>query len=398
LGRPMAGARRATPPLGYNRAELMLTLREKLGQLLIVGIDSDGWEQEIEDFLREIQPGGVIFFQRNIKAASEFRRLAQRIREFLKTPPFLALDQEGGLVDRLRDVLAPLPAARDVARAGLGEEMGRIAGRELAAFSLNVDFAPVLDLGAPESRKILGSRTAGDTPEEVVRFARSFLQGLSQAGVAGCGKHFPGLGSGQKDSHKELPAIEKEERKMWYEDLAPFRELAPELPMIMIAHAYCPGLESSLTPGIEGNAARLPATLSPRIVSDLLKGRMGFQGLALSDDLEMGGVLEGRSMEQAAMAALQAGCDVLLLCGAAAHTRNVFDFLLREANSDPRFRAVVEQAAEKVLLAKEKLGITTGNRDAAPELLDFDALRQEIAELSAAVERRLQAGVNTEGG
>src|ERR1039458_9561467 len=103
----------------------MLTLEEQLGQILIVGIDGGGRNQKLEDFLREIRPGGVIFFQRNIKTAPEFRRLVERIRELLETPPFLSLDLEGGLVDRLRDVLAPLPAARDVARAGLGEEMGR---------------------------------------------------------------------------------------------------------------------------------------------------------------------------------------------------------------------------------------------------------------------------------
>src|SRR5262249_11796067 len=148
-------------------------------QLLIVGLDDDAWNRQTEEFLSEVQPGGVILFQRNIPSAEGLWKLIEHTARFLKTPPFLALDLEGGSVDRLRDVLAPLPAARDVAAADQGRELGRIAGRELATFGLNVDFAPVLDLGSPSSRGVLGSRTAGASPDDVVRFARSFLDGLS---------------------------------------------------------------------------------------------------------------------------------------------------------------------------------------------------------------------------
>jgi len=373
----------------------MLTLPEQVGQLLIVGLDGSGWDRELETFLRGIRPGGVIFFQRNIQSAPDFRRLVESVRQTLESP-LLALDLEGGLVDRLRDVLAPLPAVRDVARAGLGKTMGRIAGRELAAFSLNVDFAPVLDLGVLESRKILGSRTAGDSPDEVIRFARSFLEGLAESGVIGCGKHFPGLGSGQKDSHKELPSVEKDEREMWQVDLQPFRALASTLPIIMVAHVYCPGLERAFAPERDQASRPIPATLSSAIVSGLLKGRMGFHGLVLSDDLEMGGVLEGRSMEEAATAALKAGCDMLLLCGPAANTRKIFEALLRKANADPGFRSVVEQAAQKVTVVKNKFGIMRrqgiGNREQGTvQLPDFDALRREINDFSAAVQQRLES-------
>ena len=177
---------------------------------------------------------------------------------------------------------------------------------------------------------------------------------------------------------------------MWAEDLQPFLRLASQLLMIMVAHVYCPCLESALAPAREKAPGRLPATLSPRIVSDLLKGRIGFQGLVLSDDLEMGGALEDRSIEQAAISALKAGCDMLLLCGAAANTRKAFDALLREANSDAGFHTIVERAAEKVLLAKQRLGFT--GRQAGQALPDFEALRQDIRRFSAAVDERLSSG------
>jgi len=366
----------------------MLTLPEQLGQILIVGINGGVWDKPTEEFLGRIRPGGVIFFQRNIATAPQFRQLVERVRGFLSPPPFLALDLEGGLVDRLRDVLAPLPSVSDAARAEMGQDLGRIAGRELAAFSLNVDFAPVLDLGAAESRIVLGSRTAGASPAEVVRFAQGFLKGLGESGILGCGKHFPGLGSGQCDSHKELPLVEKDAEQMWQQDLEPFRALARVLPMIMVAHVCCPSLERAFGGESANVKERLPASLSPAIVSGLLKGKMEYSGLVLCDDLEMGGVLEGCSREEAAIAALQAGCDVLLLCGPEANTETVFDSLLERANSDSGFGRLVEQAAEKVLFAKRSLGITSPPRTAL-EAPDFESLCLQITELGMAVRTKL---------
>lgn len=378
---------------------------EQLGQLTIVGLDEDRLGAESEQFVGRVRPGGIIFFQRNIKTAPKFRRLVEQVRACCETPPFLALDLEGGSVDRLRDVLAPLPAVRDVAQTGMGEMLGRIAGRELAAFSLNVDFAPVLDLTSASSRQVMGSRTAGESPDEVVGFARNFLTGLTESGILGCGKHFPGLGGGTEDSHKELPVVEKDEARMWEEDLKPFRELASELPMIMAAHVFCPLLERSM--GSVGQAGeQLPSTLSRGIVTRLLKERIGYKGLVVCDDLEMRGVLQGRTMAQAAVMALKAGCDMLLLCGAESNTQIVVDAVLSEVESDSALQGLVEQAAQKVLDAKEKLGIVarsfnsdqSRNRKGAvtqpgatPALPDFESLRQEIQQFSAEVRKRLEA-------
>ena len=370
----------------------MLTLSEHVGQLLTIGFEGDCWNRSLEALLRRISPGGVIFFSRNIKAAPDFHDLTGQIRQRLKTPPFLAIDMEGGQVDRLRDALAPLPAVRDVARAGMAAELGKMTGRELAALSLNVDFAPVLDLTSTESEDVLGNRTAGNSPEEVIRFAEEFLAGLAESGVAGCGKHFPGLGGGQKDSHQELPCIRKAEADLWQDDLFPFRALADRLPIIMVSHASYPELE-----GAAKADNPIPASLSHAIITGLLKERIGYQGLVLSDDLEMGAILRHRTIAEAVVEAVRAGCDCILVCRHASNVQKAFDALCQEASRDENFRTLVELASKKVLKAKENLLST--EPPAASTLPDWDVMRREIREFAAAVERRLASNpAENEGG
>jgi beta-N-acetylhexosaminidase len=377
----------------------MATLSEQVRQLFWIGFEGDAWHPDLDELLSEARPGGVIFFSRNLATPQQFAELIRKVTACLAEPPLpppllaplLAIDLEGGKVDRLRDVLAPLPSARDAARAGLARELGRIAGREVAAFGLNVDFAPVLDLGLPESESVLGTRTANASPEQVARFGEEFLAGLAESSVLGCGKHFPGLGSGCLDSHLVMPQIEKDADSLWEQDLFPYRKLAARLPMVMVAHAAYP----SLHPGSSKIDSKqlLPASLSRNIVSGLLKGRIGYKGLVLSDDLEMEGALEGRTIGEAAVTAVRAGCDMLLVCRHAANVRAAFEAVLREAEHDPDFRTVAEAAAQKVLRTRQRL---------QPALLaestrsDWEGLRGEIRELTAEVQRRL--GGNPEKG
>lgn len=360
----------------------MTTLRESAGQLLWIGFEADAWNGSLENLLDTVRPGGVIFFQRNIATAEQFGGLVRQCAAFLfersELRPFLAVDLEGGKVDRFRELIAPLPAVRHAVQAGMARELGRLAGREVAAFSLNVDFAPVLDIASAESHSVLGSRTAGDSPEVVARFAEEFLGGLAESGILGCGKHFPGLGSGCLDSHLTMPRIEKSAEQLWEHDLLPYRSLAARLPMVMVAHAAYPALEPD---------AALPASLSRRIVTGLLKGKIGFEGLVLSDDLEMGGVLEGRTVGEAAVAAVAAGCDMLLVCRRAEYVQAAFQAIVRRAERDSVFRTTVEQAAEKVIRARQTLLKVPTSQPAS-----IGALRTEIRTLTAEIERRLPGG------
>ncbi|HWP83755.1 MAG TPA: beta-N-acetylhexosaminidase [Terriglobia bacterium] len=362
---------------------------QKIGQLLCVGFEGQQCGAELRSFLAEIRPGGVIFFQRNIAAPDQLRSLVADIREVLKdSAPLLAIDQEGGAVDRFRELFGPLPSAWEAAQAGLAFELGALAGRELAAFGLTVDFAPVLDLLTPESQPILGTRAAGSTPQQVIQFAEQFLGGLAVCAVLGCGKHFPGLGAGRQDSHLAMPRIDRTEMALWNEDLLPFRRLADVLPMIMVAHAAYPALEKALAPDTAPPERPIPASMSPGIVSGLLRGRIGYRGLVVCDDLEMGGAVEGRTIEAAAITAVLAGCDLLLVCRSADKAERVVRALAREAGNHTSFRQTVAQAAQRIARLKQTLAAKTA--PASESLEDWGALQEAIGRLRSEVSARLR--------
>jgi beta-N-acetylhexosaminidase len=352
--------------------------------VLTIGFEGQQIDAALSQLLRDVCPGGVIFFQRNIVETEQFGELVAEISRVLPSPsPLLAMDLEGGLVDRFRELLAPLPSARDAARAGMARELGEMAGRELAAFGLNVDFAPVLDLGSAESEPILASRTAGQTPQEVIRFAERFLLGLTEWNVLGCGKHFPGLGGGGKDSHIGLPTIRKTEDALWQADLLPFRALAEQMPLIMVAHAWYPELEAALSPGTPPGP--IPASLSSNLIPGLLRQRMSYTGLVVCDDLEMGGVLEGRTIEEAAVGAIRAGCDILLICRHAANVERVHRALARESEASAEFRERLAQATRRIAANQAAHPFGTSQTP----FVNVEVLRREIQRLGERVHQRL---------
>ncbi|MGB8260053.1 MAG: glycoside hydrolase family 3 N-terminal domain-containing protein, partial [Terracidiphilus sp.] len=271
--------------------------------------------------------------------------------------------------------LAPLPAVQSVARAGLGREHGVLAARAVKAFGFNTTLAPVLDLGLPESAAVLGTRTAAAGPAGVVRYARDFLAGLRAENVAGCGKHFPGLGGGTLDSHLETPAIDRPARALWDEDLEPYRALRGELPMVMIAHAAYPR-----TPG-RGR----PASVSRYWIETLLRQRIGFRGLILSDDLEMGGILKFMSVEEAAIESIRAGSDLLAICHNPELVLRSFEALLAEFERSPAFARLLQQHAHRA--ARHCAALYPSELPPALPLRQFEALRTRILAFAARVEK-----------
>ncbi len=182
--------------------------------------------------------------------------------------------------------------------------MGKSSERTAALLGFNVDFAPVLDLAFEASRRVMSTRSVSADPRQTIAYAREFLAGLRAAGVLGCGKHFPGLGEGALDSHHELPVIKKPLRKLWNEDLLPYRTLRAQMPLVMISHAAYPQVTKD----------RTPASLSKVWISDILRKRIGFRKLIVSDDLEMGGVLSAAPVGPAAVEFIRAGGDLCLVC------------------------------------------------------------------------------------
>jgi beta-N-acetylhexosaminidase len=322
-----------------------MKLREQVGQLLVLGLDGTQLGIVQAAWLRMLQPGGVVLFQRNIETAAQCHALLRAIQETTRAPMLHAVDLEGGTVDRLREALAPMPSAGSISAqhsAKLAQQHGKLIGLACRAFGFNCTFAPVLDLGTAEGVKIMGDRAAASSPEAVVKYARPFLKGLSGTGVLGCGKHFPGIGFGETDSHLALPRIRRNWKTLAAEDMAPYRELKQELPMVMVSHAAYPK--------ITGNSE--PASLSPFWIQKTLRQKLGYKGLVLSDDLEMKALLS-RSIEIAALEFAEAGGDVFLICHDAALITAAYEAVLGEAERSTAFRRKVIAAAQRVMLAKK---------------------------------------------
>ncbi len=328
-------------------------LARQVGQLLILGFDGLEIGGHLRTTLATLQPGGVILFARNIETPSQTWRLLRDSQAAGARPMFLCVDLEGGTVDRLKNVIVPAPSVETVFGTGhhrLWRMHGNILGLEARALGFNTDFAPVFDLGLPASRSVLTSRTASADPKEVAAYGREFLRGLNSAKVLGCGKHFPGLGEANLDTHHELPSIRKPWKKLWAEDLLPYRALKAHVPFVMVAHACYP----------EVTKDNLPASLSKKWMKDILRAKIGYRGLIISDDLEMGGVLAAGSIEQVAVETLRAGADMFLVCHNQELVWRAFEAVLKEAERDRRFAAHVAQAAQRVMTFKRRSTVLRG--------------------------------------
>jgi beta-N-acetylhexosaminidase len=319
----------------------------EIGQLLIVGFDGTKMTARLSSLLKRMQPAGVILFARNIKTADQTWQLLRDCQTCVSTPLFTCVDLEGGSVDRFRDVLGPSSSAADVFATGnrkLFRQHGQFIGENCRALGFNVDFAPVLDLAFEASRSVMGSRAVSTKSRDTVAYAREFLAGLRAADVLGCGKHFPGLGEGTLDSHHELPVIEMPLKKLWAEDLLPYRTLRVQMPMVMISHAAYPLVTHDQT----------PASLSKIWITDILRQRIGYRNLVVSDDLEMGGVLSAAPVGHAAVEFVRAGGDLCLICHREDYISQAYEELLTTAESDSKFAKRAAEAARRVLAFKKK--------------------------------------------
>jgi beta-N-acetylhexosaminidase len=353
----------------------------QIGQLLIIGFDVTEMSPRLSSLLAKIQPAGVILFARNITGAEQTHTLLRDCQKCVATPLFTCVDLEGGTVDRFRDVLGSAPSPAEVFATGsraLFRKHGRVIGENCRALGFNVDFAPVLDLAYEASRSVMSSRAVSDDPKQVVAYAREFLRGLGDAGVLGCGKHFPGLGEATLDTHHELPSVDKPLRKLWDEDLVPYRALRRELPMVMVSHAAFPAVTNK----------RTPASLSKNWITDILRKKIGYRGLICSDDLEMGGVLAAAPIEQAAIEQvtighIRAGGDLGLICHREDFILRAHEAVIREAERDRRFGRRVRDSARRVLAFKKKMfdkKSTAGRRTPSPASARVEKLTRQLWE------------------
>ena len=257
--------------------------------------------------LQAVQPGGVVLFARNVSHAAQLRALIQELRAAVPVPPLIAIDQESQCVNRLRAIVGELPTLAEVKQAGSATGFGQTIGRTLADLGIDLDFAPVLDLELFDAAtdNALRDRCWGRTAAEVVRWAGEFITGLETAGVASCPKHFPGLGGALQDSHEQLPTITRRRDQLLAADLRPFAELAPRLSALMVGHGHYVAFD--------GKPPK-PASLSPVIIGEVLRRQLGFTGLVVTDDMEMGAITRGGNFATAVAGAIRAGADMVLVC------------------------------------------------------------------------------------
>jgi beta-N-acetylhexosaminidase len=318
-----------------------MTLRRAAGQVLMVGLEGTQLSAVETAWLRLLRPGALILFRRNIEVAQQTHALLAEVKQAVDAPLLRCIDVEGGTVDRLRDLVAPMPPPFAVAATGnpaLFEKHGRLIGQELRLLGLNTPLAPVLDLRTASSEKVMTSRVVSGDPQEVVAYAKPFLKGLAQENVVGCGKHFPGLGSGQVDSHHTTPLITKPFDLLWKEDLLPYRRLAKQLPMVTVSHAGYP----------ESLSGSEPASVSRYWITEILTRRIGYPGLIVSDDMEMGGILTYMGIADAAVRSIAAGIHVVEICRDPALVFAAYEALLHQAENSPAFARLLRRAAAKV--------------------------------------------------
>ncbi|NNE92915.1 MAG: glycoside hydrolase family 3 protein [Verrucomicrobiales bacterium] len=281
-----------------------------LGQLLLTGVPGPELDVETAERFKKIQPGGFILFGRNIKSPEQLRKLIDDLRDLSEIEPFITIDQEGGRVSRLRLIGNEPPNAQQLRESGdlkLIRRHGELTGQILRIFGLNLDLCPVLDISFDdEADNSLKGRCYGTTPDEVIKNAATFNKYLRKEGVLSCGKHFPGYASAACDPHESLPIIDKTLDEMEENELRPFRALLDDLDSLMTCHSHYPCWDA--------DNPRWPASLSKNVIGQFLRNQLAYEGLVMTDDLDMGAILNEVSFEDTIRSCIEAGNDLAMIC------------------------------------------------------------------------------------
>src|SRR5213595_1192857 len=346
-----------------------------LGQLILCGVPGKELDAASAAMFRRIQPGGFILFGRNIESASQLRKLIDDLRDLSEVEPIITIDQEGGRVSRLRLIGNEPPNAQQLRGRGdvdLIRRHGDITGRLLRLFGLNLDLGPVLDISFDDDAdNSLRGRCYGKTVEQVVRNAGAFNEAMREQGIASCGKHFPGYSAATSDTHFQLPRIDRTREELDLNELAVFRRFVRDVDSMMICHAWYPCFEPQPT----------PATVSHRIVTELLRNEFGFDGLIMTDDLDMGAILSAYRLDDTIRLCLEAGNDIMMLCHRVPEIETVHR-ILGALPSDQ-----IERAQHHIANFKKNLSPPQKFSESA-----FQKINAKIADLRTAVVGEGEAG------
>jgi beta-N-acetylhexosaminidase len=330
-----------------------LTLPIKIGQRVAVGFDGYEIPDELRAYVKSHHLGNFILFSRNIRDSAQLRALCDNLQALAISangvPAFISVDQEGGTVARLPEDATVLPGAMCVGASPDPEDafrVGQIMGRELRALGINLNHAPCADVNSNPANPVIGVRSFGDSPETVGRLAARMIRGMAESGVLSCAKHFPGHGDTSEDSHLSLPCVEKSLQELEACELVPFAAaIGAGVPTMMTAHIRFPQIEPEA----------IPATMSRRIITGLLKQKMGYTGLVLSDCMMMKAIADHYGTVEGTVAALAAGVDMVYICHDAKLAAKACDAAAEALAAGRLSAAEMEQSAAKILAYKQNL-------------------------------------------
>ena len=373
-----------------NNHLLELPFEQQIGQFFFIGLPGTEVDEETRKLIEEIKPGGIIIFGRNVESAEQLHKLIDDSRRLIPTEPLVAIDQEGGLVDRLRQVFPPMPSARAIRQHGDlagARKLGRVTGELLRMLGFNLNFAPVMSIITEARSKLtngLYSRSFGRSPGEVLGYTTVYMRGLQGTGCLGCLKHFPGIGAGEIDSHIEMPMVPLTKDDLMAQDLAPYIELFQRaddrVRVVMVSHGGFPNIDIK-----KGTTSGLvtPASINPHIVTTLLRQELEFKHLVVTDDLEMGAIAKHFEIEDASIRAFEAGEDMLLICATPETIRRGYHALLEAARAgkitEKRIQASLKRISSAKALTEPPLPL---------EMDKYNRLGDEVRELNVTLEYR----------
>lgn len=332
-----------------------MTLREKIGQMLLCGFHGTEAAGDVDAFLRKYPIGGVIYFARNVESPEQVERLSLGLQRIAvdsgNVPLWISIDQEGGMVARITEGIALMPGQMAIAAAGSIEDAYQaayISGVELRSMGINMNFAPVLDVNNNAANPVIGVRSFGESPQSVAAYGARSIAGVQDAGISATAKHFPGHGDTDTDSHLDLPVITHDRERVERVELIPFRAaIAAGVDAMMSAHIYFPALEPE----------RLPVTLSRAVLSGLLRQELGYDGMIVTDCMEMDAIAANYGTVDAAVMAVEAGADLVLISHTAHLQAGAFEALLAAVQSGRISEARIDESVTRLLKYKAKRGL-----------------------------------------
>ena len=346
-----------------------MTLDEKIGQMLMVGIDGTEVDDDFKEFAEEYKFGTVILFGKNITSAEQLVNLTNSIKSTAGDIPYIiGMDEEGGLVTRLPDDVLSMPSALTIAGSEDTEycyNAGYQIGTQITSFGLHTGFSPVLDIWSNPDNTVIGNRAYGKTSDDVCKYGIADMLGLKATGAIPVAKHFPGHGDIETDSHYGLPLVTKTKEELWQSELLPFKSAIENgVPMIMAAHILCTELDENY-----------PASMSKNIITDLLRDEMGFEGVVITDDLTMGAISESYSFGDAAVLSINAGCDILSICFGKDNVKQAVKAIKEAVENGAITEERIDESVRRILKLKEDYNVTSE----VVEMPDIDELNSKTA-------------------